>query len=136
MIELLKIFGWYRVVHSSAVFSNQFNDLISDCGAIGLPAIAEEPKLFDRQNLVAWCIVPFDNQKRTPEQRAAMVAKMGLTKVAYDWRQEHVAEFEPGGEPGQRVLAHQAGAQARQVALLGLGFQVHFALNAAPGLRT
>jgi len=23
-----------------------------------------------------------------------MVAKMGLKKVAYDWRQEHVAEFE------------------------------------------
>lgn len=54
---------------------------------------AAEP-LYDLKNLAAWCIVPFDNQKRTPEQRAAMVAKMGLTKVAYDWRQEHVAEFE------------------------------------------
>ncbi|MEN9536134.1 MAG: hypothetical protein RLZZ178_131, partial [Verrucomicrobiota bacterium] len=54
---------------------------------------AAEP-LYELKNLAAWCIVPFDNQKRTPEQRAAMVAKMGLTKVAYDWRQEHVAEFE------------------------------------------
>jgi azurin len=54
---------------------------------------AAEP-LYDQKNLAAWCIVPFDNQKRTPEQRAAMVAKMGLTKVAYDWRAEHVAEFE------------------------------------------
>ena len=54
---------------------------------------AAEP-LYDLKNLAAWCIVPFDDQKRTPEQRAAMVAKMGLTKVAYDWRQEHVAEFE------------------------------------------
>ena len=60
-------------------------------GSGGLPAA--EP-LYDQKNLAAWCIVPFDNQKRTPEQRAAMVAKMGLTKVAYDWRQEHVAEFE------------------------------------------
>ena len=63
---------------------------------LALPAA--EP-LYDQKNLAAWCIVPFDNQKRTPEQRAAMVAKMGLTKVAYDWRQEHVAEFE------QEILA-------------------------------
>ena len=58
---------------------------------LALPAA--EP-LYDLKNLAAWCIVPFDNQKRTPEQRAAMVAKMGLAKVAYDWRQEHVPEFE------------------------------------------
>jgi azurin len=61
---------------------------------------AAEP-LYDRRNLAAWCIVPFDNQKRTPEQRAAMVAGMGLTKVAYDWRGEHVAEFE------QEILAYK-----------------------------
>jgi len=59
----------------------------------GLAGLRAEP-IYETKNLVAWCIVPFDNQKRTPEQRAAMVAKMGLTKVAYDWRQEHVAEFE------------------------------------------
>ncbi|MBM3869246.1 MAG: sugar phosphate isomerase/epimerase, partial [Verrucomicrobia bacterium] len=58
---------------------------------LALPAA--EP-IYETKNLVAWCIVPFDNQKRTPEQRAAMVAKTGLTKVAYDWRKEHVAEFE------------------------------------------
>ena len=62
--------------------------------------LAAEP-LYDQKNLAAWCIVPFDNQKRTPEQRAAMVAKMGLTKVAYDWRGEHVAEFE------QEILAYK-----------------------------
>ena len=65
---------------------------------LALPAA--EP-LYDQKNLAAWCIVPFDNQKRTPEQRAAMVAKMGLTKVAYDWRGEHVAEFE------QEILAYK-----------------------------
>lgn len=65
---------------------------------LALPAA--EP-IYETKNLVAWCIVPFDNQKRTPEQRAAMVAKMGLTKVAYDWRQEHVAEFE------QEILAYK-----------------------------
>ena len=57
--------------------------------------------LFDKQNLAAWCIVPFDAAKRGPEARTEMVAKMGLKKVAYDWRQEHVAEFE------REILAYQ-----------------------------
>jgi sugar phosphate isomerase/epimerase len=55
---------------------------------------AESAPPFDRANTVAWCIVPFDGQKRTPAARAAMVSSLGLTKVAYDWRAEHVAEFE------------------------------------------
>lgn len=57
--------------------------------------------LFDKPNLAAWCIVPFDAKKRSPEARAEMVAKMGLKKVAYDWRPEHVAEFE------REILAYQ-----------------------------
>ena len=52
------------------------------------------PDVFARDNLVAWCIVPFDGKKRGPAERAAMCAELGLTKVAYDWRQEHVATFE------------------------------------------
>ncbi|NQV28406.1 MAG: TIM barrel protein [Rhodopirellula sp.] len=50
--------------------------------------------LFARKNLVAWCIVPFDGKKRGPAERAAMCARLGLKKVAYDWRNEHVATFE------------------------------------------
>ena len=50
--------------------------------------------LFERDNLVAWCIVPFDGKKRGPAERAAMCAKLGLKKVAYDWRNEHVPTFE------------------------------------------
>ena len=57
--------------------------------------------LFDKPNLAAWCIVPFDSAKRSPEARAEMVAKMGLKKVAYDWRAEHVPEFE------REILAYQ-----------------------------
>ncbi|MEY4006930.1 MAG: hypothetical protein RLZZ221_3026 [Verrucomicrobiota bacterium] len=49
---------------------------------------------FNRANTVAWCIVPFDGVKRTPAARAEMVRSLGLTKVAYDWRAEHVADFE------------------------------------------
>jgi azurin len=55
---------------------------------------AAEPSILDRSNLVAWCIVPFDAKKRTPAQRAEMVAKLGLKRVAYDWREQHVPEFE------------------------------------------
>lgn len=50
--------------------------------------------LFARDNLVAWCIVPFDGKKRGPAERAGMCAKLGLKKVAFDWRNEHVASFE------------------------------------------
>jgi putative heme-binding domain-containing protein len=51
-------------------------------------------KLFARDNLVAWCIVPFDSRKRGPEERAAMLKKLGFRRFAYDWRAEHVATFD------------------------------------------
>ena len=63
--------------------------------------LAGAADLFDKGNLAAWCIVPFDAKKRTPEQRAEMVAKLGFKKVAYDWRAEHVPEFE------REILAYQ-----------------------------
>jgi sugar phosphate isomerase/epimerase len=63
---------------------------------------AEEPvdvaarakQLFHRDNLVAWCIVPFDAKKRGPEARAAMLEKLGFKHFAYDWRGEHVPTFD------------------------------------------
>jgi putative heme-binding domain-containing protein len=58
--------------------------------------------LFDRQNLVAWCIVPFDSAKRSPEQRAAMLAKLGITQLAYDWRDEHIPQFDEEVEAMRR----------------------------------
>ena len=51
-------------------------------------------EIFERQNLIAWCIVPFDGKKRGPSERAEMVQKLGLRHVAYDWRQNHVPTFE------------------------------------------
>ncbi|MCA9058449.1 MAG: hypothetical protein KDA96_18595 [Planctomycetaceae bacterium] len=59
--------------------------------ATSAPAVADH---FRRSELVAWCIVPFDATKRSPAQRAEMVQDLGLKRVAYDWRAEHVAEFE------------------------------------------
>lgn len=57
-------------------------------------ASAGEPDVLQQDNLVAWCIVPFDAAKRTPQERAAMLKELGITKCAYDWRAEHVATFE------------------------------------------
>ncbi len=51
-------------------------------------------KLFESENLVAWCIVPFDGAKRGPEERAAMMARLGFTKFAYDYRAEHIPTFD------------------------------------------
>ncbi len=50
--------------------------------------------LFSRTNLVAWCIVPFDTARRTPEQRAAMLESLGISRLAYDWRNEHIPTFD------------------------------------------
>ena len=55
---------------------------------------AEPPRLFERGNLVAWCIVPFDAKKRSPEDRVAMMKRLGFTKYAYDWRAEHLPTFD------------------------------------------
>lgn len=64
-------------------------------------AVADEPgpgdrdeQLFGNDNLVAWCIVPFDAKRRGPAERAAMIGRLGLKRVAYDWRAEHVPTFE------------------------------------------
>ena len=55
---------------------------------------ARAKELFRRDNLVAWCIVPYDSKKRGPEERAAMMGKLGLKHFAYDWRPEHVPTFD------------------------------------------
>ncbi|MEQ1751568.1 MAG: hypothetical protein ABL974_19250, partial [Prosthecobacter sp.] len=49
--------------------------------------------LFDKSNLAAWCIVPFDAKKRGPEERAAMLEKMGVKKFVYDYRAEHIPQW-------------------------------------------
>jgi cytochrome c551/c552 len=65
-----------------------------------VPSFADEkdkpaPKnLFARDNLMAWCIVPFDAKKRSPGERAAMLAKLGFKHFAYDYRAEHIPTFD------------------------------------------
>ncbi len=50
--------------------------------------------IFAKSNLAAWCIVPFDARGRSPAERAAMLKKLGFTKLAYDWRANHIPTFE------------------------------------------
>jgi sugar phosphate isomerase/epimerase len=38
--------------------------------------------------------VPFDAKQRGPDERAEMVKRIGMTRVAYDWRESHVPTFE------------------------------------------
>ena len=58
------------------------------------PAAGTGYHLFARTNLIAWCIVPFDSRKRGPEDRAAMLEKLGFRLFAYDYRAEHVPSFD------------------------------------------
>jgi sugar phosphate isomerase/epimerase len=59
--------------------------------AASLPAVDD---IFVPANRIAWCIVPFDKAKRTPEQRAAMLEQLGIKGLAYDWRAEHIPTFD------------------------------------------
>lgn len=57
---------------------------------VSLPATG----LFARTNLVAWCIVPFDGKKRGPDERAKMLKDLGIKRIAYDYRAEHIPTFD------------------------------------------
>lgn len=78
---------------------NQFRANLVAClvGLAMLPlatAWGGTPDPFARDNLVAWCIVPFDSRKRGPEERAEMLRRMGITRLAYDWRAENIPTFD------------------------------------------
>jgi len=49
--------------------------------------------LFEKENLVAWCIVPFDAEGRSPQERAGMLDGLGIKHFAYDYRDEHIPSF-------------------------------------------
>jgi sugar phosphate isomerase/epimerase len=52
-----------------------------------------KPVKLDMENYFAWCIVPFDSQNRTPEQRIEMLKRLGFVSYAYDWREKHLPEM-------------------------------------------
>jgi hypothetical protein len=49
---------------------------------------------FKQSKLVAWCIVPYDSEHRTPVDRLKMLDEIGLKHYAYDWRHEHLETFD------------------------------------------
>jgi hypothetical protein len=60
--------------------------------AIGQP-ISKTHIMLAQENLVAWCIVPFDSKQRHPEERITMLNRLNFSQYAYDWRHEHLASF-------------------------------------------
>lgn len=50
--------------------------------------------IYGKQNIAAWCIVPFDAKDRTPQERAEMLQRLGIQRFAYDWRDSHIAQLE------------------------------------------
>jgi sugar phosphate isomerase/epimerase len=67
-----------------------------------LPAEVSVAQIAAAENLVAWCVVPFDAKHRGPEERAAMLHRLGIRRVAYDWRDEHVKQFDEELDAYQR----------------------------------
>jgi hypothetical protein len=49
---------------------------------------------FETDNLVAWCIIPYDSCERSPLQRVDMLKRLGFSKFAWDWRTEHLPTAE------------------------------------------
>jgi len=52
------------------------------------------PSLFHKENLHAWCIVPYDKLERPPSARVEMLRKLGISRYAYDWRDKHIRTFD------------------------------------------
>ena len=46
--------------------------------------------IYSKNNLFAWCVVPFDSTNRTPAERVQLLKDLGFQSYAYDWRQEHL----------------------------------------------
>jgi sugar phosphate isomerase/epimerase len=63
----------------------------TDTGLDTPGSTAPEPEaILAMDDLLAWCVVPFDDQNRTPEERVAMLRDLGFKQYAYDWRVEHL----------------------------------------------
>jgi len=55
---------------------------------------SETASLWAHNNLFAWCVVPFDANKRGPEERAQMLERLGFQYFAYDWRDKDIPTFD------------------------------------------
>ena len=96
----MKSFAAIRIACSLLALATFLRVGIHPCPAASAPDPAVT--LFARSNLLAWCIVPFDSRKRGPEERAAMLEKLGFKSFAYDYRAEHIPTFDAEIEALQR----------------------------------
>lgn len=83
-------FAAFLIVVSLAAFSRA--DLQAEPASRDHPEVIGD--LWDQDNLVAWCAVPFDVKKRGPEERALMLRRLGFKHFAYDWRKENIPTFD------------------------------------------
>ena len=54
---------------------------------------AKKEYIIDIENIYAWCIVPYDSENRSPEERISMLNDLGIKKYAYDWREKHLVDM-------------------------------------------
>ena len=76
----------YKIIYASVVAMMLLNICVGQKTG--------KKNIYSKKNLIAWCIVPFDNKNRTPEERAQMLNNLGINKLAYDWREKHVPTFD------------------------------------------
>lgn len=69
-------------------------DEVKGEGAGAVRADNDPLAIFAHDNLVAWCIVPFDDRERTPIERSEMLNRLGLKRYAYDYRANHIPTFD------------------------------------------
>jgi len=75
-----------------------------------MPSAPASPSLFAPDNLLAWCIVPYDSAQRGPVERLAMLQRLGFTQYVWDWRPQHLAVL-----PEELRLARAAGIRLRGI---------------------
>jgi len=73
------------------VIIDQIGRYFADDGRSPAKNTTTEP--YRKDNLVAWCIVPFDAADRNPEERATMLNELGISQLAYDYRDKHIPSF-------------------------------------------
>jgi sugar phosphate isomerase/epimerase len=78
--------------------------------AAAAPSTHGATSLFAKENLLAWCIVPYDSQHRGPAERIAMLQRLGFTQYVWDWRARHLEDL-----PEELRLAREAGVRVRGV---------------------
>lgn len=77
-----------------SIFLGLFTVATSSADAVTPSAAPQRHGLWAHDNLYAWCVVPYDARRRSPEERAQMLRRLGFKHFAYDWRDENISSFD------------------------------------------